>query len=74
MCCSIMRRTQIPVLKRIWTPRRFEQGGGGSNPDYQHQTWRHMCKSVEFVVDSRPDSEDFSPAPLVFLPSQKPTL
>ena len=29
MCCSIMRRTQIPVLKRIWTPRRFEQGGGG---------------------------------------------
>ena len=55
-------------------PADLNGGGGVPNPDYQHQTWRHMCKSVEFVVDSRPDSEGFSPAPLVFLPSQKPTL
>lgn len=27
----------------------------------------------QFVVGSRPYSEDFSPGPLVFLPSQKPT-
>ena len=31
LCCSILRRTQIPVSKRIWTPLRFERGGGSKS-------------------------------------------
>ena len=37
-------------------------------------TWSYMCTRVEFVVGSGPDYGGFSPAPLVFFPSQKPTL
>ena len=41
-------------------------------PGFDSRTRRHMC--VEFVVDSRPCSEGFSPGSPVFLPPQKPTL
>ena len=40
-------------------------------PGFNSRTWRDMW--VEFVVDSRPWSEGFSPGSPVFLPPQKPT-
>ena len=40
-------------------------------PGFDSRSRRHMW--VEFVVGSRPCSEDFSPGSSVFLPPQKPT-
>ena len=57
----------------------WEQGWRGGEsarltpmwPGFDSWTRRHMW--VEFVVSSRPCSEDFSPGPSVFLPPQKLT-
>ena len=40
-------------------------------PGFDSRTLRHIW--IEFVVGSRPRSEDFSPGSPVFLPPQKPT-
>ena len=40
-------------------------------PGFDSRSRRHML--VEFVVDSRPCSEGFSPGTPVFLSAQKPT-